>query len=266
MDCENSKEYTLSIRLMPDGFSFSIHNVNAENSFHFEKHFFGPTANYLAALEEGILQREELLQAYRQVHIIQASQRFTLVPSELYRDDLKQTLYAFNITPRREMILCDSLEQTGAFNLYGIDEEVYAFLCRTFTNPEFHHHLSILNEYFGVKSRLGNSDKMICQLRDGMLDLLCFSKGKLLLANTFSCRHPNDAAYYILNAWKSLHMDANADTLQFTGPSDEINELTTLLNPYIASITPVVFPAQMFNLGNESLDAPFDLIALPLCV
>ncbi|MEG2945636.1 MAG: DUF3822 family protein [Bacteroidales bacterium] len=266
MDYESSKEYTLSIRLMPDGFSFSIHNVLTENSYRYEYFHFGSSANYLAALEESILQQEELLYPYRQIDIIVASHRFSLIPTEIYDADKSSMFYEFTITPRREKILTDHLEHTNAVNVYGIEEDVYGFLSRTFSNVTFHHHQSILIEYFTIKSKMGNTDKMICQLRNGMLDLLCFSKGKLRLANSFVYRTPEDAAYYILAAWKSIRMNQLSDSLQLTGDQNTIGEITSLLNIYIGSITPVVFPAQMFNLGKESLNAPFDLIALPLCV
>lgn len=266
MDYEHSKEYILSIRLMPDGFSFSTHNVLVEDSFTYREIHFGSTSNYLAALEESIHQTEELLLPYRLVEIIVASSRFTLIPSELYHEKTAADWYSFTVTPKQEKILTDRLEHTGALNVYGIEEDVYAFLNRTFSTPRFHHHQSILCEYFAIKSKMGNSDKMICQPRHGMIDILCFSKGRLRLANTVEYRHLNDAVYYILSVWSNLKMNQATDTLHLTGDQKQISDLTSLLNPYIGSISPVVFPTQMFNLGKESLDAPFDIIALPLCV
>ncbi|MGL4292811.1 MAG: DUF3822 family protein [Bacteroidales bacterium] len=266
MDCDNSKEYTLSIRLMPDGFSFSIHNPGEENSLRYETCLFGSSANYAAVLEDEILSREELLLPYRRVNIIIASSRFSLVPIDLFAESQKEKFYEFLQTPVSETILSDMLEHTRAVNVYGVEQQVYAFLCRTFCNPVFRHHLSVMSEYFILKSRMGNYDKMICQMRYGMLDILCFRKGSLMLANTFKYRHINDVVYFILATWKSLRMEPHTDSLQLTGNSADINELTTLLNPYIAAITPVVFPAQMFNLGKESMETPFDLIVFPLCV
>lgn len=266
IDSGIAKEYTLSIRLMPDGFSFSTHNVLVENSFTYHDIHFGSASGYVAAFEESVLQTEELLLPYRQVEVIVASSRFSLIPTELYREESAPEWYSFTVTPKREKVLTDRLEHTGAINVYGIEEDIYAFLSRTYSTLTFHHHQSILCEYFAIKSRMGNSDKMICQLRHGMIDILCFSKGRLRLANTFAYRHLNDAAYYIMAVWKSLQMSQQTDALQLTGDQKQISELTSLLNTYIGSISPVVFPAQMFNLGKESLEAPFDIIALPLCV
>ena len=272
MDYDNQEDFTLSIRLAPDGFSFSTHSMAVDNSFVYREAPFASaaadqahSAAYLAALEEYVLQHEELLQPYRRVEIVVASTRFTFIPSELYGAESAPEWYRFTLQPAPEKILVDLLEHTGARCVYGIDEALYGFLCRTFPEARFRHHMSVLSEYFAIKSRQGNTDKMICQLSGGMIDILCYGKGRLRLANSYRFRYINDAAYYVLATWKSLAMSQQVDTLHLAGSRTQTAEMTRLLSKYIAKVSPVKFPAQMFNIGQESLNAPFDLIVLPLC-
>lgn len=272
MDYDRQKDFILSIRLTPDGFSFSTHCMTEENSFSYRHAGFGQdnadaphSASYLAALEEHVLRSEELLLPYKQVNIVVATNRFTLIPDELYDAATAPQWYSFTLQPRQEKILTDRLEHNGARCVYGIDEALHAFLQRTFPEARFRHHLGILGEYFLLKSTEGNTDKMVCQLSHGMADILCYSKGHLRLANTYRFRYINDAAYFVLATWKSLAMSQQVDSLHLIGDRRQTAELTALLERYIAHISPVKFPAQMFNIGQESLNAPFDLIALPLC-
>ncbi|MEG1617821.1 MAG: DUF3822 family protein [Bacteroidales bacterium] len=265
IDSGIAKEYTLSIRLMPDGFSFSIHNFLLENSFCYESHIFPAGKCFLSALEESILRNEQLLLPFGKINVLVASNRFTLVPEPFYADSEKEKLFDFNLNRAHEVILTNRMKQTGAVNIYGIEKDVYAFLLRTFHNPNFFHHISVLTEYFAGRSKLGNSAKMICQYRPGMIDIICFRKGKLLLANSFKALHPNDATYFILNCWKNSGLDAEGDTLQITGDQKLCQEVSSLLTPYLAHIEPIVFPTQIFTMGKESIKSPFDLIALDIC-
>lgn len=266
LNFENAKEYTLSIRLRSDGFSFSIHSFLIEKEYIYEAFKFRSNTSFIAWIEDMILSNELLLLPYRKVNILVASNRFTLVPNELYDEDQKQALFNLSFDHRREQLLTDQLTQCGAVNLFGLAPELYAFLMRTLCNPVFHHHTSVLIEYFALRSKLGNSAKMICQVHEQSIDLVCFSKGRLLLANQFEIKHINDAAYFILNCWQNIAFDAHKDLLQMMGYKPSITLLQPILENYLANIEPVLFPSQIYSSDNDSINSPFDLIALDLCV
>ena len=261
----NTKEYSLSIRLAPNGFSFCIYNILSDNSFRFSNTDFENSAHYITALEEAVTNNEILLEQFKSIDIIIASGRFSFVPAELYNEDDYAEIYNFNHPVQDEEILIDNLKQTNIVNVYGIDKSVFSFIMRTFPDAKIHHNLSVLIEYFQPKSKLGNSAKMYCQLYNNTIDIVCFKKGKLIIANRFKVNHINDAAYMVLNVWKNIDFSQENDILQLAGNKETISTLSEILKTYIATITPVVFPAQIFNLGQESLDAPFDLIVLPIC-
>ena len=102
-------------------------------------------------------------------------------------------------------------------------------------------------------------------MRDDRLDLLAFGKDSLLLANTFRYRDPMDAVYYILACRQSLGLDAGSDELFLAGDKGVRETITPTLREYLAYVMPVIFPSAMFKAGKEALNAPFDLIVLPLC-
>ena len=132
---------------------------------------------------------------------------------------------------------------------------------RTFNNIGFTHHLRLVTEYVITKRRVGNSDKMFCQIRNGMVDLICYKKGKLVFLNTFHYKHNNDIIYFIMNVWSTVEFNQIKDTLQIASDGDIVSSVSEMLKGYIAKITPVVFPSNAFNLGKDCLKAPFDIIA-----
>lgn len=259
-ECVDTKEYTLSIRLMSDGFSFSIHNKLADNSFLYfdKKDNMSPIPEKI--FEDYMIGEDILCDEYKEVHLIVANDRFTLVPSELYDEDEKEKYYDFNLEKRDEVVVSKFMPHNGCYIIFGIDKEKYSFLKRSFADIIIYHHLEILTEYFVSKSRLGNSDKMYCQVRYGMLDIICFKKGKAAFINSFRYRHLNDVVYFIMNVWNTLKMDQYRDSLQLSSDGEITAALIDKLKEYIVQVTPVVFPSEAFNLGKQCVNSPFDII------
>ena len=262
----NTRLYTLSIRLMSNGFSFSRYDILSENTYTYKEYSFPSGASYIQAFENAVLNDELFLQPYKDIYIIIATDHFTIVPGEFSTEENNlKDFYSLNIDSRNEKILHNRLRQTNATVVFGLNIELYSFLMRTFSSPKICHTHTVLNEYFIQKSRLGNSAKMICQIRNGKMDILCHKRGKLVLSNMFEYNSIEDAAFYLLSCWKNIGYNNYNDMLQFTGNKEEIAAIKAIVSDYLAQIEPVVFPAQIFKLGKESLKAPFDLISISLC-
>ena len=87
IDFTKSKQYTLSIRLSTDGFSFSIYNpINDNSQSLFEKEV--DTSLSLTANLKNVFHESDFLSySYKRVNIMIASKRFTMIPLELFEDE-----------------------------------------------------------------------------------------------------------------------------------------------------------------------------------
>lgn len=217
------------------------------------------------AIEEAIYDNPLLLSDFARVDCVVETDKFTLIPSEIDDADLKERIFKETFTTFDGTIIENNLNELKTTILMGIDEDLVNFLRRTFNNPSILHHLTPLCTYFHRKSRLGNSGKMYAYLKKNSLDIITFGKDSLLLANTFSFRQPVDAIYYILACREMLHLDAGSDEMLIAGDNTLREAITPTLREYLAYVMPVIFPSAMFKAGKESLNAPFDLIVLPLC-
>ena len=71
--------------------------------------------------------------------------------------------------------------------------------------------------------------------KDG-IDIYCFERGHLLLANSFECTHTEDRIYYLLYAWKQLEFNQERDELHLTGILPEKDVLMSELKKFILQV------------------------------
>ena len=70
IDFTKSEQYTLSIRLSADGFSFSIYNPLGENSFCFDSYTVNASCSMTANIKEMLTSTEALKYPYKRINIL----------------------------------------------------------------------------------------------------------------------------------------------------------------------------------------------------
>lgn len=264
IDFSKSEQYTLSIRLSTDGFSFSIYNPIAGDSFGYIRKEIRQTCSMAANLKEITAQSDFLLHPYKRVNILSVSRRFTLIPFDLFDDEQAETLFYYNFPKSaNELILYTILKKTNAVVVFSIDKTVHQQLKELFPAARFYSQAATLIEHFAGKSRFGNSRKMYVYLRDNDMDVFCFERGKLLFANSLECSSTADRIYYLLHLWKQSDFDQERDEIHLTGMLEQKEELTAALKNYLKQVY-IINPRAEFN--NSELtridEVPFDMQTL----
>ncbi len=237
IDYSKSEQYTLSIRLSTDGFSFSIYNPIHDSTLSFFEKEIDTSLSLTANLKQAFRELEFLNHEYKRVNILVTGKRFTLVPLELFEDDQTEILFHYNHPYREnETIQYNILKTHNLVVIFGIDRSAYSFLNEQYPHARFYSQVSPLTEYFAVKSRLGNSKKLYASLRSGAIDLYCYEKGHLLLVNSFECKQTEDRVYYLLYVWKQLEFDQERDELHLTGLLTDKEALVKELRKFILQV------------------------------
>lgn len=266
-DFSKSAQYTLSIRLSTDGFSFSIYNQLNGSDFFFRSYPVNTQRSMAANVKAFLAETEGLDLPYRQTNILVHSARYTPVPLELFEDEQMEALFYQNL-PRQnnEIVLCNVLGKSNLVILFSIDKLTHLFLSEHFPKARFFASVSPQLEGLAVKSQLGNSRKLYAHLHPDSTDVFCFERGRLLLANTYATATTDDRSYYLLNVWQQLGFDAENDELQLTGRIGQRDELTTLLKKYIRKVF-IIQPQADFNesVSSPIEDIPFDIQSLVTC-
>ncbi len=256
VDFSKSEQYTLSIRLSTDGFSFSIYNPIHDNEFYFVPKEIKPSVSLAANVKEIFKESEFLNHPYKRENVLYISKRFTLIPFELYEDDdIESIFYQNHPKQENEIVLCNILKKSGIALVYAVDKSVYQQITEIFPTATFSSQAGVLIEHFVGKSRLGNSRKMYVYIRENAIELYCYNRGKLLLANTFPCKETADRVYYMLYVWKQLNFDQERDELHLCGLLNNKEELMEELRRYLG---------QVFIINTKIEEIPFDLQILSL--
>ena len=161
IDFTKSKQYTLSIRLSTDGFSFSIYNPIHDDSFSVIEKEIDTSLSLTANLKAVFHESDFLGHSYKRVNIMLASKRFTIVPLDLFEEEQADLLFYHNHQKREnETVIYNILKKNNVVIVFGIDRSAYSFLTEQYPEARFYSQSTPLIEYFSVKSRLGNSKKM----------------------------------------------------------------------------------------------------------
>lgn len=237
IDFTKSKQYTLSIRLSTDGFSFSIYNPIHEDSSCIIEKEIDTSLSLTANLKAVFLESDFLSHSYKRVNIMMATKRFTIVPLELFEEEQAEFLFSHNHPKREnEVVTYNILKKNNIVVIFGVDKSAYSFLNEQYPEAHFYSQSTPLIEYFSIKSRLGNSKKMYAAISKNVIDIYCFERGHLLLANSFECTHTEDRIYYLLYAWKQLELNQERDELHLTGTLPEKESLLNELKKFILQV------------------------------
>lgn len=269
IDFTSTEQYVLSIRLSADGFSFSVHSpLGIRNGFRFTSYPTNASCSLAANVKEMLAQAEELRHAYKQMNILYDTPRFTLVPFDLFEDELTETVFYQNFQKTdNETVLCNVLSKNNVVVLFGMDKHVRELLAERFPEARIFCGISPEAEYLAPQSRTENNRKLYAHIREERMEVFCYDRGRLLLANTYPCSRTADRAYYLLYAWHQLNYDQEKDELYLTGQSAGRDELQQELCTFLRHVS-VIQPSTAFNQPektDEPARIPFDMQALLLC-
>lgn len=100
-DFNKSEQYTLSIRLSTDGFSFSVFNPLGDGEFSYYDRAVDESLSLTANLKQTFRELAWLERPFRRVNVLMADKRFTFIPLEFFEDEQTEIIFYHN-HPKRE--------------------------------------------------------------------------------------------------------------------------------------------------------------------
>lgn len=231
MNVENQN--ILSIRLNADSFKYAVIDTVKEAKSDTTVWKTDVSLSLTANLREFFKEHEELCDC-QQVVVKLETTRYVIVPNELFDEKQADLFFCHNLTKQEnETVLFDECSKLGIAVVYGIDTNAYHLLLAQFSNIRFVSLISSLISCLAEKSRQGDNRKMFVRLGDSVVDVLCFDFGKLLLANSYTCRETSDRFYYIMYAWLQIGLNQELDDILLMGASSDKANLLAMIDKYI---------------------------------
>lgn len=205
----------ISIRLLPDGFSFfnQIYPIR-------------PGADFNQRLKETLLDtisNSNMEQADINVCSVENA-RFCLSPLAI-SDEQACQMYELTLpsAEQEETLIHLSNESHGIRFTFGIDSQLYHFILRNWIGVSFTHPLFELFLQWVNRQEVAE-DCMIAQNQDNSINLLVFKQGKLNLANRFETTSEDNIIYFLMNCWMQSELDVLDDKLFLITDSAEIRQ------------------------------------------
>ena len=256
IDFTKSDQYTLSIRLSADGFSFSVYHPQNKEDFYHDSYQVNTAYSMTANIKKMLASIKELSYSYQQTNILIDTERFTAIPFDLFEDEQAEDLFHQNfLQDENEIILCNILGKSNVALLFGMEKHAHQALIEHFGQVRIFACISPLTELFTPMSQEGNCRKLFIHFLAEKMEAFAFDHGKLLLVNSFKCHAIADQVYYLLFIWQQLGFNQEKDQLYLCGEMDTEKKVVTELSKFLRQIS--ILPSNS--------DLPFDLQTLMTC-
>lgn len=265
IDFAQSEKYVLSLRIKPDGWSFSIHEPEIGGEYCYREVSFSKDSDILNNIQRMIFDFNFLSQPFKQTNVVFVSTEYEVVPQYLFEKKKKSELYNISHSKKADRILIGAEKTQNNLLLYSVDNEIYQFLSRSLYNPQFWHHTDLLLGYTDHKNRVAEKGaKMYLNFHGRFLDIVCFdSLGHFLHAISYHNEPVQNIVYHILNLWDKCDFDQNKDFMYFIESESPVSQqIHPLLRDYISRIESLGLPSEVEFLGEDGRKTPLDLLIL----
>lgn len=212
----NTDVKQISIRFLPDGFSFAGTFCPV-----------APGADYEKRLESALFDAglNELASSDVEVVCSAETQRFVLSSADENTEQEAEQMYGVSLTDAdSEEVLVHQSDAAGRLRItFGIDAELYHFMHRNLNEVTFVHPLMHLHEEWSGRVD-ADACCMIAQYEGSVLNLLVYKSASLYMANRFICTSSDNALYFVMNAWKQCALDVIDDKICIVTESEELRQ------------------------------------------
>lgn len=232
-DFNKTTEYKLSIQVNLDGFSFFVLDTTDNRLLAWcKKSVTISNLSFVARRLEEWLNEEELLQhSFKEVKVLFFSEKFTLVPDNIFEDSQKtELLELMHPNIKNQSVFHDALNSDYRL-LYSVPTSMYKLLNKNFNNCSLHHPLFYLVS--GMEKMESKKDKkMALWIGSSFFYLLLLNKGVIQIVNAFNFATGNDILYFSLSAIKQLDFAPKNVNVFLSGQMDKIGDLIVKLNKF----------------------------------
>ncbi|MDR1382178.1 MAG: DUF3822 family protein [Tannerella sp.] len=237
LNVNNSENYHTSIRLWPDGLSFSGYIPSEKESFFSETVALDRDTPLVQSLKEVFFNNECLSYVYHSLHVIAVSEKYTLVPDSVFSERNRDLLFSFCFQAgKNRRVLFQPLKPFGAVLLYDIDNEAYEFMIRSLINPRFIHFMSPMLLSWRKQSVASYPKRIYIVMQNAILNIACLEHGEVLFMNSFLYESENDIVYFIMYVCKQLSLNQLEDYMSFCGDKAICQRIMPVIGNYMMHV------------------------------
>ncbi len=235
-----SEQYSLSIQLSPDGFSFCIFDASRNKYAGLMAYNF-PSASplLLNQIVGSIVKQNQWLNLnYQQCSLIYETAVTTLVPNSLFDESkIREYLKLNHHIAESDLVKHDYLPLPDAENIWAIPTDVVTMLNIHFPNARVFNHTSTLIESLLLQNKNREAEEAVfVNIRKSTFDIVILKGNHLLFSNAFQYRTKEDFIYYLIYVLEQLHLNPEKIGLTLMGEIVRISEIYEVTYKYVRNI------------------------------
>ena len=170
-----------------------------------------------------------------------------LVPIEMFCEAEKEELYSHSFPKmRNDYVEQNVVADINAVVLFSLNKDIKTVVADRIPDTRVVCAMAPVWKHLYQRSFTGSRNKLFAYFHEGIMDLASFGHNKARFANSFKIAGSNDAAYFILYAWKQLQMDQHQDEIHLVGDFDDKDSVVETLKRYVRRAY-VINPVSDFN-------------------
>lgn len=279
-DKSSSGQYYLSIRIDPDGLSFSVYSpVTGKylglESVRFPAAFSSTGSSYARKifsekLDSYLLNHPWLGNDFKACCVIMHSNQYTLIPAPLYNPENKQDYLGFVHSPAEGSLFADQkLVSVDSWIVYAADPLIYALPGKYFPAAKRYHHAGALLETIIPEYRNAElQDPVFVNVKKDSVDIIVLKEGRLRYCNSFRWKVADDLVYFLIFVMDQLALNPEKVPVFLMGmiePDDNLHELMLKYIRNIGFLKPFEDERTGFMIPQALICKFYDLLNPGLC-
>jgi len=264
MDANSQTGKRITIRVGTATLSFSVADTTNKRQ---------PIVYMPYDLKNGISMAANLREAFHECSLLTSDTRkarvlvsapVLMIPIEQYHDNQTELLYRHAFRDSEQLaVVSNVLPTLNAVAVFGINKDLRTVLNDHFTELQFIHAATPVWNYLHQRSFTGHHNKLYVYFHDRQMEAFSYQQHRFKFCNTFPGTRVQDCVYYLLNVWKQLNLQEEADEMYLLGDIIEKDTLTTELRRYLMKVY-TINPSAEFNRApaTQVQGMPFDLMTL----
>lgn len=247
-DQELTSQYNLSIRVEPDGLSFSVYAPFLSKFIGLESVKFTGHEELLSKpvveadtedIRNFVGQHPWLLNPFRHTCLIVCSQVYTFIPHVLYNEQERNTYLSFvHQFENPETVSAQFLNSAEAWVVYGLSRNLFQTLKTMYSDASMIHHAGAFIETILPRYRHSQlQNPVFVNISKGFFDIVILGEGKLRYCNSFNWKTNEDVSYFLIFVLDQLGLNPENVQVLLSGNVSPDSGLFSLLYRYIRHLS-----------------------------
>ncbi len=237
-DKKNTKEYNMSIRVSPNGFSFCIFKEKQCVAISKITNYRLYYNTDLTTAFKDFLHGNELLKAtYGQVKIIWESPNYTSIPNDFFTEKFANYSYQLCCGSTVAMeVLWDKMRYFNAHIIYAIPKAFYQCLKELYPDAVIYHGNTFFFDDAVWQSSHNNNSGVFAHIEAEYCSVIIPNTENKHFVTHFEYKTATDLVYFLLNIYKSKQLNYENTQLILSGNIDLSDNAKILLEKYIRKV------------------------------